>query len=93
MDFEWDKVRERLPVDGYGYRLRVGATAEDQRREMLRNARHLHKRPTYYECGICGSYHPEGYGGDCRNDLYRIPDPNDIHGPDGWDEISMDDAG
>jgi hypothetical protein len=94
MDLAWDKERERLPVDSYGYRLRVGATTDDQRREMERNHRLMHgqERPTYYDCGICGSYHPNGYHGDCRNDLYRIADPDELHGPDGWDEIPMEEA-
>jgi hypothetical protein len=94
IDFAWDKERERLPVDIYGYRMRVSATVEDQRREMDRIARLMHgqTRPTYYACGICGGYHFNGYNGDCRNDLYRIADPDELHGPDGWDEVPMEDA-
>lgn len=25
----------------------------------------------YLECGCCGCYHKEGYGGDCRDDNER----------------------
>lgn len=86
-DLAWDKERERLPVDVYGYRLRVGATEADQRREADRYSRLTGKRPSYQECGCCGAYHPTWYSGDCRNDLYRIADPDELHGPDGWDEV------
>lgn len=90
-DLAWDKERERLPVDSYGYRLRVGATAEDQRREAERIARHIGGKPRYQECGCCGAYHQMigdiPYSGDCRNDLYRIADPDELHGPEGWDEV------
>lgn len=86
-DIAWDRERERLPVDQYGYRLRPGATVDDQRREAERFARHMGTRPAYQECGCCGAYHPIHYSGDCRNDLYRIDDPDELHGPDGWDEV------
>jgi hypothetical protein len=87
MDLAWDKERERLPVDTNGYRLRVGATVDDQRREAERYARLTGKRPAYVDCGCCGAYHPAWFNGDCRNDLYRIADPDELHGPDGWDEV------
>lgn len=87
IDFEWDKIRERLPVDPYGYRMKPGATVEDQRREADRFARHSGLRPAYRQCGTCGSYHPDHFKGDCRADLYRIDDPDELHGPEGWDEV------
>ncbi len=30
-----------------------------------------------YECGICGSYHPWDWNGDCRVDEYRYADVED----------------
>jgi hypothetical protein len=37
----------------------------------------------FYECGICGHYHPWEWNGDCREDPDRISDPDkyaDEHG-------------
>lgn len=55
--------------------------------------------PTYYECGICGSYHPADWNGDCREDAARFaPDELDAaHGAGpaaglGWEEVDMPDA-
>jgi hypothetical protein len=31
-----------------------------------------------YECGICGAYHPRNWNGDCREDLYRLPSPDNL---------------
>lgn len=76
--------------DSYGYPMLRSPTEDEQRREMLE--RFQGKRPVYYDCGICGSYHPSGYHGDCRNDLYRIDEPDDLHGPDGWDAEPSDEA-
>jgi hypothetical protein len=28
---------------------------------------------TFYECGICGSWHPWEWAGDCRQDDARFP--------------------
>jgi hypothetical protein len=30
-----------------------------------------------YECGICGSYHPWKFTGDCRDDANRYGAPED----------------
>jgi hypothetical protein len=57
---------------------------------MDRHARLTDKEPTYAECGCCGSYHPLFYNGDCRNDLYRIDNPDELHGPQGWREVEAD---
>jgi hypothetical protein len=47
--------------------------------------------PTYYECGICGCYHPREWDGDCRENENRFaPDELDArHGPLGWDAVAM----
>ena len=34
-------------------------------------------QPIIYECGICGSYHPWYFSGDCRDDKNRIADPDE----------------
>lgn len=78
--------------DIYGYPHKHPATLDDQKAAM---AEHFGERlPTYYRCGGCESYHPDDYGGDCRNDLFRIADPDELHGPHGddtWQEIDMND--
>jgi hypothetical protein len=86
----WDKERERLVVDTYGYRTLPGATVEQQRAEANRFARLADKKPTYAACGCCGAYHADHYTGDCRNDLYRIDDPDELHGSLGWEEVEAD---
>ena len=30
-----------------------------------------------YECGICGSYHPWDFDGDCRDNANRITSPEE----------------
>jgi hypothetical protein len=32
--------------------------------------------PVIYRCDLCGYYHPWEFG-DCREDKYRIPDPDE----------------
>ena len=47
--------------------------------------------PTFYECGICGSYHSILWDGDCRQDNARF-DPYDLdakYGSNGWTEVPM----
>lgn len=50
-------------------------------------------KPTYYECGICGAMHSASFTGDCREDSARfdVDDLDANHGPNGWEEIAMDD--
>jgi hypothetical protein len=43
--------------------------------------------PAYAACGCCGAYHPVPYLGDCRADLYRIDDPDELHGAGNWIEV------
>lgn len=43
--------------------------------------------PSYADCGCCGAYHPVPYLGDCRCDLFRVNDPDELHGPTGWAEV------
>lgn len=47
--------------------------------------------PKYYECGICGCWHPLDWDGDCRDDANRfaIDALDDMHGPLGWQEVDM----
>lgn len=51
------------------------------------------KAPTFYECGICGSYHPATWDGDCRDDANRfaLGELDEKYGPFGWSEIPMPD--
>jgi hypothetical protein len=44
------------------------------------------ERPVYYECGICGSFHPWNWDGDCRDDANRfsIEQLNKKHGVTSW---------
>lgn len=46
--------------------------------------------PEYYECGICGHWHPATWDGDCRDDADRltVEDIEDRHGT-GWQEAPM----
>jgi hypothetical protein len=46
-------------------------------------------KPKFYECGICNSYHPVLWDGDCRDDENRFnhDDLNDKYGFIGWVEI------
>lgn len=49
----------------------------------------LSDRPfVFYECGICGHYHPAKFDGDCRDDANRYG-TNDL--PEGWEEVDSDD--
>jgi hypothetical protein len=48
--------------------------------------------PKLYDCGICGGYHPNGFHGDCRQDLFRIDDPDLVFGEGYWTEIEMEAA-
>lgn len=50
--------------------------------------------PQFYECGICGAYHPATWDGDCREDRARLEpeDLNEQYGWDGWEEIAMPDG-
>ena len=49
--------------------------------------------PAYYDCGICGHWHPLMWDGDCREDAYRFT-TDEIeakHGQEGegWGEVDM----
>lgn len=56
-------------------------------------------KPKFYECGICGHYHPAGWNGDCREDANRFTqsDLDDKYGQnnrrhdgtDNWEEVPM----
>lgn len=50
------------------------------------------ERPTYYECGICGTFHSARWNGDCRENgaRFNYEDLDLKHGERGWDEIEMD---
>jgi len=50
-------------------------------------------KPIYYECGICGHYHPIEWNGDCRDDANRYTQSqlDDEYGQEGWDEVPMPD--
>lgn len=45
----------------------------------------------FYECGICNSYHPAIWDGDCREDENRfsIDQIDALYGPYGWEEVPM----
>jgi hypothetical protein len=45
-----------------------------------------------YDCGICGAFHPNGFHGDCRMDLFRVADPDELFGATGWAAIEMESA-
>jgi len=49
----------------------------------------------FYECGICGHYHPIEWDGDCRDDTNRFSGNqlDDKFGQDGWEEVPMPDTG
>lgn len=51
-------------------------------------------RPIYYHCGICDQLHNAAWNGDCREDAARFnpEDLDELHGPYGWDEISMEEV-
>lgn len=46
----------------------------------------------FFQCGGCDSYHPLGFGGDCRDDSNRFaPDELDEkYGSFGWEEVDED---
>ncbi len=52
----------------------------------------MSKLPIYYLCEICGAHHPWKWNGDCRDDANRFTyeSLDVLHGPNGWDERSMD---
>lgn len=60
-------------------------------RDSMLDGTTLYDRPTYYDCGICGEWHPADWDGDCRDDANRfMPDQLDeLHGEHGWDEVPM----
>lgn len=45
-------------------------------------------KPTFYDCGICGHWHPVDWNGDCRDDANRFTTSQleDTYGnqDDGW---------
>lgn len=47
--------------------------------------------PKFYQCGICGWYHPADFNGDCRDDSQRFTslDLDLKHGSTGWEEVDM----
>ena len=49
--------------------------------------------PKYYECGICGCVHRWEFTGDCREDRERFfcDELDAIHGPLGYELVSMED--
>jgi hypothetical protein len=42
--------------------------------------------PIYYDCGICGHFHPWNWNGDCRDDANRLTynDLDELHGGNGY---------
>ena len=36
------------------------------------NTNPVNGRPQFYDCGICGHYHPHSWNGDCRDDNNRF---------------------
>jgi hypothetical protein len=89
-----------LPMGGHaGYGEReedypsVAAFREAQRLAVLERYTEPGKLPKLYDCEICCSgYHPDRFYGDCRQDLLRIEEPDELFGRDGWIEIAMGDA-
>lgn len=56
------------------------------------------KPPQFYDCGICGHYHPINWDGDCRDDANRFTTDqlDEKYGVgefgkdgDGWEEVPM----
>lgn len=45
--------------------------------------------PQLVECGCCGAWHPSGFLGDCRQDMFRVSDPDAVF-PDGWADVSVE---
>ena len=49
----------------------------------------------FYECGICGAFHPADWDGDCRDDRHRFEGgPEELNAlfGEGWEEVDMDDV-
>lgn len=43
--------------------------------------------PRFYDCGICGHFHPVNWDGDCRDDVNRFTaDQLDARYGDRWEE-------
>jgi len=61
------------------------------RKSSRRSRPSTRRKPQFYECGICGTYHPRSWNGDCREDAARFfPDDLDAkYGSSGWTEVSM----
>lgn len=51
--------------------------------------------PEFYDCGICGHYHPAEWDGDCRDDKNRFTgfELDEKYGTDGWEEVDMPEYG
>lgn len=52
------------------------------------------KAPIFYECGICGAYHPWEWDGDCRDDanrLQEVPDYAEVRSME--DRVEADERG
>ena len=51
------------------------------------------KIPEFYNCGICGHWHPIAWNGDCRDDDNRFTthaiEANHGNEGDGWREVEM----
>ncbi len=48
--------------------------------------------PKYYECTICGHFHPLEWNGDCRDDVNRFTEEQleEKHGQN-WEPVPMPD--
>jgi hypothetical protein len=53
--------------------------------------REIMKPTDYYECGICGCYHPANWNRDCRDDenRFNVEELDAMHGAAGWREVPM----
>jgi hypothetical protein len=76
----------------------ASAMAEDCR-EFLRDGTRPEWAPEsepigYADCGCCDHYHPETFGGDCRDDSNRFTadELDERHGPDGWSICNPEEA-
>jgi len=70
----------------FGMAYRPPTLAEQREAALAASTR----KPVYQDCGCCGAYHLAAFNGDCRNDLFRVAEPDELHGSSGWLETESE---
>lgn len=67
-----DGQAHNVPSDNTDHLYESREAAIEGAREAVRQEDPSDRPATFYECGICGLYHPWRFNGDCRDDDNRL---------------------